>query len=288
MIIKGKQCEYEVLSPLSKNGRFSNTFLGIDQSNGRKVILKQLHPRHTTSAVEIRRFVREGSLQPDLAHTIVPSELITANNDAWQVRPYFKGEDLRIALPSLKTEQKLEIFRKVVEAVKELHECGILHLDLKPSNILLSTDRVEVKLIDLGLAYPIIPEQKKPGFNRSFWKLAGTVYPFSFYYSAPEQMLNFNDMFCEATDAYSLGIILYEMLSGEKPFEGTHPAILTNMMLNAELPLEKITNSEYREVIAKATHKYKFPGPPHLLSKAQQRQGLKKGIEGRIAYFYTL
>ncbi|MCC7301534.1 MAG: protein kinase [Bacteroidia bacterium] len=265
---------------LNSGARYSETFLA--EGDHGKVILKQLHPRHSKNAVEIRRFLREGMLRPVLKHTITAAELITEDNEAWIVRPYFEGKDLKTLAAGLTTDQKWRVVKGIHLALQELHNAEILHLDLKPSNVLISEDFSEIKLIDLGLAYPTTKRVKEAeGYNKSFWTLPGMLYPFSFYYAPPEQMLNCNDLFCSASDFFSLGIIVYELFAGEKPYSGAHPALLTNMMINYPVDVLKIKDQGARELVKALTAKHVFSKPPNLLTKAQQKYGLRKGIEMR-------
>lgn len=272
---------YTIQSELSSRGRYSKTFLAKDEQ-GARFLLKQLHPRHAASRVEIRRFVREGMLRPELKHTITPIDLITENNEAWIVRPYFEGKDLKAFAPDLTEDQKWKVIQGIHVALQELHAAEILHMDLKPSNVLISEDLSEIKLIDLGLAYPTTKRVKDAeGYNKSFWTLPGKIYPFSFYYAPPEQMLNFNDLFCPASDYFSLGIIAYELFTGEKPYSEAHPALLTNMMINSQIDYSKIKDQRVREVVKGLTAKHVFSKPPNLLTRPQQRYGLKKALELR-------
>lgn len=272
---------YTIQSEFSTKGRYSKTFLAADE-HGARFLLKQLHPRHSASRVEIRRFVREGMLCPVLKHTITPIDLITENNEAWIVRPYFEGKDLKTLAPKLTDDQKWKVIQSIHVALQELHAAEILHMDLKPSNVLISGDLSEIKLIDLGLAYPTTKRVKDAkGYNKSFWTLPGKIYPFSFYYAPPEQMLNFNDLFCPASDYFSLGIIAYELFTGEKPYSDAHPALLTNMMINSPIEVSKINDQGVRELVMGLTTKHVFSKPPNLLTRPQQRYGLKKGIAAR-------
>lgn len=145
----------------------------------------------------------------DHPHIVKIHDLGVSDDHAHIAMEYLPGGDLKQRIAYGITEQNaIRYTKQIASALAELHSLGILHRDLKPGNIMLRADG-NIALIDFGLAKRMRLEQEITDSGEIF----GTP-----YYMSPEQG-HANDV-DERSDVYSLGIIFYELLTGEKPFTG--------------------------------------------------------------------
>jgi len=131
---------------------------------------------------------------------------------------YVEGETLRdtIARKALSLHEKLDIAVDLARILGGIHQQNVIHLDLNSHNILITNDHQAVRLIDLGAASPI----DRGGYQRGRPdQVLGTL-----FYIAPEQTGRINRAVDERSDLYSLGVVLYELMTGRLPFDSTNPA----------------------------------------------------------------
>jgi len=210
------------IHPLIKGYRFikrlavsehSAVYLARKESVDERMVLKVLRqvPDVSDSLGAFDRFLQEYEMIAELDHPNIVDiyDLGVSDDHAHIAMEYVPGGDLkdRIAKGVLETDA-IEYTRQIAGALAQLHALGILHRDLKPGNIMVRDDDT-LALIDFGLAKRMRLEQEITGNGEIF----GTP-----YYMSPEQ--GHADEVDERSDVYSLGIILYEMLTGRKPFMG--------------------------------------------------------------------
>jgi serine/threonine protein kinase/tetratricopeptide (TPR) repeat protein len=167
-----------------------------------------------------RRFEREGAILARLAHPHIARMLdagLTPGGQPYLVLELVEGEriDVHCDARQLSVEQRIALFREVLDAVAHAHRHLVIHRDIKPSNILVTADG-GVKLLDFGIAKLLQGDADDPptdltGAHR------GALTP---DYAAPEQLLG-QDV-TTATDVYSLGVLLYQLLSGQHPTAPAH------------------------------------------------------------------
>lgn len=184
-----------------------------------------------------QRFEREGSVLARLQHPNIARLLDAGVEDERQpylVLEYVRGEriDEYCNLRELGIEQRIRLFLDVLAAVAHAHSNLVVHRDLKPSNILV-TDQGEVKLLDFGIAALLSRE------GADLTQLTGHIGPgLTPGYAAPEQLLG--QPITTATDVYSLGIVLFELLAGKRPTavgeESSPAAQLIQRTLEVEAP----------------------------------------------------
>lgn len=131
----------------------------------------------------------------------------------------------------------MSFVKQIASALAKIHSVGILHRDLKPGNIMLREDG-SIALIDFGLAKRMRLEQEITGSGEIF----GTP-----YYMSPEQG-HANEV-DERSDIYSLGIIFYEMLSGEKPFRASDAMGIIYKHTHEPIPMLPVAHAQYQTVI---------------------------------------
>jgi hypothetical protein len=218
---------YEITDRLGAGG-MGEVYRATDTRLNRQVALKVLPPVFAQDAQRMGRFEREAQVLASLNHPNIASiyGLEEANGTRVLVMELVEGEDLseRIARGPIPLEEALPIARQVAAALEDAHEKGIIHRDLKPANIKLNPDG-KVKVLDFGLAKALedpVSKTESNGVSRSpTLSMAATqagVILGTAAYMSPEQARG--RPVDKRTDIWSFGVVLFEMLSGRKPFEG--------------------------------------------------------------------
>ncbi len=196
-----------------------------DQQYRKQVAIKLLRPGHDGDQV-FHRFQNERQILANLEHPNICRLLDGGVSDEGE--PYIVMEHVRNARPideycavrDLGLHGRLELFRQACSAVQYAHRFLIVHRDLKPSNILV-TDEGVVKLMDFGIAKNLLA-----GFDNPSPQTLGNQ-PMTPAYASPEQLRG--EPISTASDVYSLGVVLYELLTGHRPFEADEN-VLPNML----------------------------------------------------------
>jgi eukaryotic-like serine/threonine-protein kinase len=246
---------YRVLSRLGLGG-MGEVYLAEDLRLHRKVALKVLSPAQASKHVQVERFQREARLVAALNHPNIVT--IYSVEQAGEIHFFtmelLEGETLAHLLPEggFPLRRLREIALSLCDALATAHERGIVHRDLKPENIMMSGDG-RLKVLDFGIARSVADPEKtlvegkvadprrpltEPG------KVVGTI-----PYMSPEQIQGLP--IDRRTDLFSLGVLLYEMATGHRPFRGSGAELITTILrdeppppstLNRQLParLDKI------------------------------------------------
>ena len=216
---------YQVLS-LVASGGMASVYLANDQVLERKVALKVIHPHLAKDKSFVDKFQREAKMAAQLSH---PNLVNVFDQGAdgeviFLVMEYVPGITLRDAMNdfgALDSNKALEIIEPLTEALAAAHSAGILHRDLKPENVFLS-DGGKVKLGDFGLAREI-SEHTQTG------SVVGTV-----AYLSPELVLR--GQADARSDVYSLGVMIFEMLTGKQPYQGEQAVQVAYQHANENIP----------------------------------------------------
>ncbi len=202
---------YRIIEEIGAGG-MGRVFAAHDESLGRKVAIKTLHQRYTDHSTSRERFLKEARAMARINHPNIVRiySLGPASEPPHFVMEYVEGVSLTTAAGPLALRQKVELFQKAVDAVGFLHRNGIVHRDLKPGNVLVGPD-LEPKVLDFGLALELGGSEHRLTLGG---ELMGTP-----QYLSPEQAAGETEI--DATsDVFALGVILYELLTGQLPFTG--------------------------------------------------------------------
>lgn len=255
---------YTIVRQLGVGG-MGEVYLADDEKLGRKVAIKLLNEQFGKDDLHLERFVREAKAASSLNHPniLVIHEIGTKDGVNFIVSEFVEGETLRelIRRGELTIETVLDISTQIAGALTTAHEAGIVHRDIKPENVVVRPDGY-VKVLDFGLAKLMQPatnfldgEQQTAKHNRTAQGvIMGTV-----NYMSPEQAKGAS--VDERTDIFSLGAVIYELLTGSPPFEAESMSETFAKLLSAEpAPVScaaPSTPPELERIVTKALQKDK-------------------------------
>ncbi len=223
-------------------GGMGTVYRAIDRIDGKPVALKILHSRQP---LDVERFAREAEILADISHPGIVRYVahgLTPEGDHWLAMEWLEGEDLSVRLlrAPLDGAECIELVRRVANILSFAHARELVHRDIKPSNIFLVGGQVDrVRLVDFGIARPA-------GAGRQLTQtgmLLGTP-----GYMAPE-IVQGKPAHDPRTDIFSLGCVLFECLTGEPAFEGTHPMAVLAKLLLQETPHVRQHRPDVPEVL---------------------------------------
>lgn len=259
---------YEVLRELGRGG-LGAVYLGV-RSDGeyRKEVAIKLIRRGLDTDDILQRFRTERQILAQLDHPNIARLIDGGTTDdglPYFVMDYVKGEPISVYCDTyqLTTDQRLELFRKVCAAVTYAHQNLVIHRDLKPSNILV-TPEGEPKLLDFGIAKLLTVDQEM------FTQTAPGLRAMTPEYASPEQIKG--ERITTASDVYSLGVLLYELLTGQKPYrlktrtpeeisraileqEPSRPSVAVADNQHSATRNQKSLNSDLDNIVLKAMRK---------------------------------
>ncbi len=240
---------YRVLRRIGK-GAFGTVVLVEDKDVGEQIVLKFINPQFAEDETAVKRFIHELRYTRRITHPNVVRiyDLVRIGGSAAISMEYLEGhslqEEMRQRKP-LPLPRALNIVRQVASGMAGAHQLEIIHRDLKPANILIA-DGDEVKVVDFGIAAMVgggaETQLTKTGL------LVGTP-----VYMAPEQIMG--RTLDSRADIYSLGIIMYEVLSGRPPYRGDdHMALIYHHLNGDAKPLLEV-NPDVGSTLSAVVHK---------------------------------
>ncbi len=255
---------YEIRSQLGAGGR-GEVYLAQDTKLDRKVALKILPAEVAANQERMRRFVHEAKAASALNHPniITIHEIDETDSTNFIATEFIDGETLRERMRSapMKLGEVLDVGAQIADALSAAHTAGIIHRDIKPENVMLRRDGI-VKVLDFGLAKltermsPELVDTEAP--TRAVIKTEPGVVMGTAVYMSPEQARGLQ--VDARTDIFSLGVLIYEMVAGRLPFEGSNTnEILASILSDKEPPpLARFANelpTELERIASKALRK---------------------------------
>ena len=217
---------FDLLKELSR-GPLTSVYTALQEKTGQIVLLKILHPQHARDREISKRFLREAEVIRHFDHKNIVKvyDHGTSHEMPFTVMEYVEGWNLRDFIKEnhpLPIKIILLIFHDFLQALEYAHKKGVIHRDIKPSNILIGTDGI-VKLTDFGLA-----RQQDLSAITEQGTMIGTP-----GYTAPEILQG--KVSNVASDIFSAGVTVYELLTGENPFKGDSIAVTIHNIMNRKL-----------------------------------------------------
>ena len=241
---------YEVVQHIGQGG-MADVFLAIDTILNRHVAIKILRSDQSTDAISILRFEREAQAATTLAHPNIVEiyDVGEYKNHHYIVMEYVAGKTLKKVIrdraPLLNLEA-VDTMKQLTSAVAEAHKRGIIHRDIKPQNVIVKSDG-SLKILDFGIATAKGSAQLTQANN-----VMGSV-----HYLAPE--LAKGEPASPQSDIYALGIVFYEMLTGDVPFKADQAVQIALQHMREPMPSVRKANPNVSQsvenIIIRATAK---------------------------------
>jgi serine/threonine-protein kinase len=253
---------YRLDATVARSG-MSTLFRATDLKDGRQVAIKVPHPEMEADPVLVERFKREQEIGQELDH---PGVVKTFDGEErsrlYMVIEWADGKLLRSILNQsrkLPIDRAVNLTLQICDALDTMHKHGVVHRDLKPENVMVD-DADRIKLIDFGIA------MKEDARRITFVNMSATLGTPD--YISPEQVKGQRGD--QRSDIYSLGIMFYEMLTGEVPFSGPNPlAVMNERVLNDPKPARKLRpeiSGELQEILSRALER----DPRHRYATASE------------------
>ena len=292
-LLVGQTIGHYKISESIGTGGMGEVYLATDITAGRKAALKLLPMRFTGDAERLKRFQQEAHAVVGLNHPNILTvyEIGEDHSTHYIASELIEGETLRQRLMRgpMQLSEAVDVAIQVASALAAAHEAGIVHRDIKPENIMLRPDGY-VKVLDFGIAK--LAEQEVPVtmprdealllVETNLGSILGTV-----RYMSPEQACG--AQVDKSTDIWSLGVVLYEMVTGHAPFTGDTPREVMSSILEKEPPpltsYIAHTPAELQQIISKTLRKDREERyqSAHELLKALKDLRHKLEIEADLA-----
>ena len=263
-VIEGQEFGKYVIEKMIGQGGMGLVYRARDTQLNRPVALKFLSAKYVDDDHAKERFMREARAAAALNHpnVVTVHEIIEYNGLSVIVMEYIEGQTLRsrMSAGAIEAEEAIAYTEQIGRGLAAAHESGIVHRDLKPANIILANNGV-VKILDFGLAKLKDSSQITHDGSRM-----GTA-----AYMSPEQARG--EEVDHRSDIWSLGVIMYEMLTGGRPFKGDYWEALLYAILNEEIkPLSVYSNRGIPKNLEEAVNKslakdliHRYENMPDLL-----------------------
>ena len=261
------------------SGGMATIYAGLDTRLDRPVAVKIMHAHLANDEAFVSRFIKEAKATAALSHP----NIVSIQDQGWNeggppavflVMELVEGSTLRDYLNengSLTVEQTLQLITPVLSALSAAHRIGIIHRDIKPENILISKDG-RIKVADFGLARNIAMGQTMTAES--------SVVLGSVSYLSPEQVQR--GVADARSDIYAIGIVLFEMLTGDKPYSGETPIQIAYRHVNDRIPNIQTINSAIPASVAELVYEVTAPNPDQRPKDAEELLSKLKEIQAKI------
>ena len=268
-----------LLQRLIASGGMATIYAGIDTRLDRPVAVKIMHAHLANDEAFVSRFIKEAKATAALSHP----NIVSIQDQGWNeggppavflVMELVEGSTLRDFINqqgAVSIEQMFQLMTPVISALAAAHKIGIIHRDIKPENILISKDG-RVKVADFGLARNMAIGQTMT--------VESSVVLGSVSYLSPEQVQR--GVADARSDIYAVGIVLFEMLTGGKPYEGETPIQIAYRHVNDRIPTLQSIKSDIPITISDLVHAATAPNPDHRPKDAEELLNKFREIQAQI------
>lgn len=219
------------------SGGMGTVYKVLDEESNSTFAVKVLKPEISSSRVAVKRFEQEVESASKLSHSnlvSVYSHGSTETGSPYLVMDYYEGDSLAALLnkqEKLDGKDALELFIQLGKALSHAHKKGVIHRDIKPTNVIISKSDEDIfipRIVDFGIA-KVLPTSNRETLN---FTETGEVFG-SPEYMSPEQCMGFS--IDQRSDVYSFGCLMYETLTGKTPFAGQNPIQLVVKHINEDV-----------------------------------------------------
>ena len=265
---------YEIIEKIAEGG-MARVYRGRDLLLKRTIAVKVLKDQMTGDAAFIRRFEREAQSAAALSHPNIVNIYDVGEEDGtyFMVMEYVEGLNLKHYIREkgkLSAIEAVSIARQIAEALEKAHNAGVVHRDIKPQNILFSSDG-KIKVTDFGIAIAGDGVTVTVGDE-----IIGTV-----QYISPEQAKG--ELADQQSDLYSLGVVIYEMVTGKVPFGGESPVSVAMKHIQDHIVPPRVLSEDLpgalEQIIMKAVEKDKAN---RYASAAEILEDLQQALENQL------
>jgi Protein kinase domain len=238
-----------VVGAVIGEGGMGAVYEGIDRATRARVAIKVVQATSTKTLDALRRFAREAGAAASITHPAVVRMLdvdISDDGLLFQVQELIDGEPLaRLAKCAWSPADAARLGAVLCDALAAAHAVGVVHRDVKPENIMLTTTAPGLKLLDFGIAklYAMVHGHGADAMTRT-GMIIGTP-----AYMAPEQVLGATEV-CDRVDVYAAGVILFRLLSERQPFEAESPREMMMSRLLHDAPSVRVFQPSVPESLA--------------------------------------
>ncbi len=283
---------YDIRQKIGEGG-MGEVYLAYDEQLDRNVVLKILLPKFLEDIDLVKRFKLEAKAVSALNHPniITIHEIVETEDFSFIVYEHIKGTTLRdkINRNQLTIAESVKIIEQTAKGLAAAHSAGIIHRDIKPENIMVRDDGY-VKILDFGLAKKSVFESDTESKTAQLVETKEGVIMGSVQYMSPEQARG--EKMDERTDIWSLGVVLYEMLTGKSPFAGKTLSDSIALVLQSKPQPPNVLNSNIpdnlQKVIGNALEKKRDERYQNIQSFLLELHGLNVPAEQNSHHNKTL
>jgi serine/threonine protein kinase/tetratricopeptide (TPR) repeat protein len=266
----GRTLAHYLINTAIGAGGMGEVYRATDMKLGRDVALKILPPDVASDPERLVRFQREARAVAALNHPNVVTlySVEESDNVHFLTMELIEGQPLDRLIPAngLPVERIVEIAGALAEALAAAHEKSIIHRDLKPANVMVTTEG-RVKVLDFGLAKDVGAETSEGATQTSAGVTQADIVMGTPAYMSPEQISG--RILDHRTDTFSLGVILHEMATGRRPFEGTSSAELVSSILRDKPSLVTDVRADLPGDLARVIRRCLEKDPRHRVQTAR-------------------